>query len=862
MFKGLTHRAQRVLTSLAQEEAKRSRSDQVLPEHVVLAILQEGEGTGFKALRSLKIDTLELRDELERSIERRRSGTTVGDLPLSRRSRSLLEGAAEEANMAGSDYIGTEHFVVAAAREQGSALERYLVGIGVYYEQLRAAVRLLRDSPADEERRDAGNSRALAGDAGNSRALAGDAGNSRALAGDAGNSRALAGDPAARTAAQSPRTPLLDEFARDLSAMARGGKLDPVIGREREIGRVVRILSRRGKNNPVLVGEPGVGKTAIVEGLTQILARGEGPEGLQDKRILALDLAAVVAGTKYRGEFEERLKRIMKEIVAAGNVILFIDEIHTVVGAGSAEGTIDASNMLKPALSRGEVHCIGATTVDEYRKRFEKDAALERRFQAVLVDEPAPSQALEILQGVKSRYEDFHRVSYERGAVEASVELSRRYVPDRRLPDKAIDLLDEAGAYKKVANPDRPARLAEVEDEIRRLTEEKLSLVSTQNYERAAEVRDDVRRLKARLESIKAEWEQSGRTVRIAVTEEDVRAVLSEATGIPLSRLATSETERLLRIEEELHKRVVGQDDAIRAIASAIKRSRAGVSDGRRPLGSFIFLGPTGVGKSLAEYLFGSEDALIRIDMSDFMERHNASRLVGSPPGYVGYEEGGMLTERVRRKPYSVVLFDEIEKAHPEVFNLLLQLLEEGQLRDNLGHAVSFRTSVVIMTSNAGAREISSGGLGFRPEDRMLSYAEIRSSALAELRRRFNPEFVNRLDDIVVFKPLDKAEARKVLELLLAELSRRLGERGVALRVKEAAKAALAERGYDPAFGARPMRRLIQAEVEDALASEILAGRLPPGSEASVELRAGAIRVRPSPSPSRIGRTPVGESRG
>jgi ATP-dependent Clp protease ATP-binding subunit ClpC len=812
MFKGLTRRAQRVITSLAQEEAKRAHSGELDPEHVLLAILKDGEGTGFKALRNLKIDGIELRDVLERSLERKRSGLVLGDLPLSRRARLLLENAAEEANLSGSDYIGTEHFIVAADREETSAFQRYLSGLGVGVEQLRAACRVLREPDRPEARREKATLPA----------------------------RSAVGD----------RTPLLDEYARDLTALAREGRLDPVLGREREIGRVIRILSRRGKNNPVLVGEPGVGKTAIVEALAQRFARGDAPPELARKRILALDLASVVAGTKYRGEFEERLKRIMKEIALAGNVILFIDELHTVIGAGGAEGSIDASNMLKPSLSRGEIQCIGATTIDEYRKYFEKDAALERRFQSVLVEEPGLDETLGILDGIKGRYEDFHGVTYERSAIEAAVELSRRYVAGRFLPDKAIDLLDEAGALKKVANPARPVELADIEEDIKRLTEEKLALVSTQNYERAAEVRDRVRHLRLRLDALKSEWEARTGGGRSSVTDEDLRLVLSESTGIPLGRLAASEAERLLGLEDAMHRRVVGQEDAIAAVAAAIRRSRAGVSDARRPLGSFIFLGPTGVGKtlvakSLAEELFGSEESLVRIDMSDFMERHNAARLVGAPPGYVGYDEGGMLTERIRRRPYSVVLFDEIEKAHPDVFNMLLQLLEEGELRDNLGHAVSFRNCVIIMTSNAGAREISTAGLGFRTEERLLSYVEVKSQVLSELKRRFNPEFINRVDDIVVFRPLSKVEIRSILEILVSEVSLRLAAKGVALEVTQAARESLAERGYEPAYGARPMRRLIQSEVEDALAEEILAGRLPPGSTARVGTREGKIVVLP-----------------
>ncbi len=810
MFRGLTRRAQRVITAIAQEEAKRCRSEELEPEHVLLAVLKDGEGLGFKALRNLKIDSLELRDAIERSLERKRAGLVLGDLPLSSRSRSLLEGAAEEANLSDSEYVGTEHFVIAAAREEASFFARWLSRAAITVEDLRSTARAIRESEKPEARREKA-------------------------------------EPA-RRAANPDRTPLLDEHARDLTAFAREGRLDPVLGREREITRVIRILSRRGKNNPVLVGEPGVGKTAIVEGIAQRFARGEAPPELARKRVLALDIASVVAGTKYRGEFEERLKRIMKEISLAGNVILFIDELHTVIGAGGAEGSIDASNMLKPSLSRGEIQCIGATTLDEYRKYFERDSALERRFQSVLVEEPDADESLDILEGIKGRYEEFHGVSYDRSAVEAAVELSRRYIPGRFLPDKAIDLLDEAGAYRKILNPSRPLELGDIEEEIKRLTEEKLGLVSTQNYEKAAEVRDRVRHMRQRLDALKSDWESRNAGGKSLVTEEDLKVVLSEATGIPLGRLEESEADRLLGLEAALHERVVGQEEAIGAVAAAVRRSRAGVSDGRRPLGSFIFLGPTGVGKtlvakSLAEQLFGSEDALVRIDMSDFMERHNAARLVGAPPGYVGYDEGGMLTERIRRRPYSVVLFDEIEKAHPDVFNMLLQLLEEGELRDNLGHVVSFRNCVVIMTSNAGAREISKSGLGFHEGERLLSYSEVKTNVMSELKKHFNPEFVNRVDDIVVFTPLDPAEIRQILDLLLTELSRRLATKGIALELTVGAKENLAKRGYDPAYGARPMRRLIQSEIEDALAEEILGGKLPPGSTARVSIHDGKLFV-------------------
>jgi len=825
MFKGLTKRAQRVLTVLAQEEARRFHAGELAPEHVLMSLIGEGEGTGYRLLASLKMDMHELLHDLERSASGRKGGFLLGDAPLSRRLKSMLETAAEETRILEGEYIGTEHLVIAAARESGSVFEQYLTRYGVFYEQLRVALKLLSTGKDSPKERETPRSETMG---------------------------RMALQPGQGTSARKPAgsaTRLLDEHSRDLTVLARNDKIDPVIGRERETRRVVRILSRRSKNNPVLIGDPGVGKTAIVEGLALRMAKGDVPDGLLGKRLLVLDMASIVAGTKYRGEFEERLKRIMKEIAASGNVILFIDELHTIIGAGSAEGTIDASNMLKPALSRGELQCIGATTLDEYRKYFEKDAALERRFQTVLVEAPGIEQSIDILNGIKERYEQYHGIRYANDALEASVRLADRYVSDRFLPDKAIDVLDEAGARKKVDNPVRGVELGGIELEIRRLTEEKLALVSTQNYERAAEVRDRVRELKAELEELKARSASSAGD-EYTVGVDDVRAVVAEMTGIPVERIAEGESERLTSLEEELHRRVIGQDFAVRSLASAVRRSRAGISDPGRPLGSFIFLGPTGVGKtllakSLAESLFGSEEALIRIDMSDFMERHNAARLVGSPPGYVGYDEGGMLTERVRRKPYSVVLFDEIEKAHPDVFNLLLQLLEEGELRDNLGHAVSFRNCVVIMTSNAGTRELTRGArLGFGAEAKRFDYQAVKTAALAELKRLFNPEFINRVDEVVVFHPLDREQVRMVLELELTRLRRRLAERGVALELETRAVDKLVEDGYDEAYGARPMRRLITRLIEDPLSAIMVEGSCPPGATARVREKDGELTVK------------------
>ena len=830
MFKGLTQRAQRVLQILAQDEAKRFHSDQLLPEHIMLALLKEGGGLGYKALEKLMVDPAKMQIELENTIPKKRGGFTLGDVPPSPRGRKVLEDSAEEARNLGHEYIGTEHLLLACSREAGGETGKFLSAGNI-------SVEMLRDVISE-----------LSGGSGG-----GQTAGSAAGAGSQQQSQNQSQGGRRRIAtAQSGKktTPTLDEFSRDLTAMAREDNLDPVVGRGREIERVIQILARRTKNNPVLIGEPGVGKTAIVEGLAQKIIDGTAPEVLIGKRVLTLDLASLIAGTKYRGEFEERLKRVMKEITTSGNVVLFIDELHTIIGAGGAEGAIDASNMLKPALSRGEIQCIGATTLNEYKKYIEKDAALERRFQTIVVDEPTVDDTIQILKGIKERYEQHHHVSYTPGAIEVAAVMSRRYIADRFLPDKAIDLIDEAGSRKRINNSVRPTEIAELEQEIERLNSEKLALVNSQNYERAAAVRDEVRQLKERVDELRSQWKVTLRNEETIVDAEDVNFVLSEITGIPLVRLAQTESEKLLHIEEELHRRVIGQDDAIQAIASSIRRSRTGLSAPERPMGSFIFLGPTGVGKSLlaktlAEFLFGSDEALIRIDMSEYMEKHNVSRLVGAPPGYVGYDEGGVLTEKIRRKPYSVVLLDEIEKAHPDVFNILLQILEEGELQDNLGHKVNFRNTVLIMTSNAGAREITRDAtVGFRSEEGIMDHKEIRSSAMNELRRLFRPEFINRVDEIVVFHSLSDKQIRNILDILLGDVQTRLAEREIILEVNRPARDLLIEKGYDIKYGARPFRRTLQREIEDPLAMEILRGRFGQGSHIVVGVRKGEIVFR------------------
>ncbi|HKL85134.1 MAG TPA: ATP-dependent Clp protease ATP-binding subunit [Treponemataceae bacterium] len=813
MFKGLSQRAQRLLTILGQEEAKRSNSDQLLPEHIMLALVKAADGKGFMVLQKAKLNLLSLQLQLEQAMSPR-SGTVIfGDIPPSRRLRGMLDAASIEARSLRHDYIGTEHLLLACIRETQSITSIFFERESISIDEVRQMVMEITGT--------------------------------RDLSILSRQKKNVTGDATIQKTAS-----LLSEYSKDLTAMASEGLLDPVIGRENEIKRVIQILSRRNKNNPVLVGEPGVGKTAIVEGLAQRIIVENIPHNLVGKRLLVLDLASVIAGTKYRGEFEDRLKKIMKEISESKNIILFIDEIHTIIGAGGAEGAMDASNMLKPALSRGDLQCIGATTLGEYRKYFEKDAALERRFQRVLISEPNAVETLKILEGVRTKYETHHNVRYPQETLEQIVELSNRYLTDRFFPDKAIDILDESGAMKKIEGDVRPDELNQLEEKITELTEQKVELVQNQNYEKAAFIRDEVRRLKSEINTIRKNWQNPETEDVNIVHPSDICSVISEITGIPVSSLNETESQRLIHLEKELHKSVIGQKKAISVIANAIRRSRAGVSSTKRPLGSFIFLGPTGVGKTLlaktlAKFMFGTEESLVRIDMSDYMEKHNASRLVGAPPGYIGFEEGGLLTEKIRRNPYSVILFDEIEKAHPDVFNLLLQVMEEGELKDNLGHVINFRNTIIIMTSNAGARLINhENRLGFSVgKVGLLDYSEIQSSAMGELKRLFSPEFINRVDDIIVFNALTNEEVSSILKIQIKELENRLAEQNISLDIKPAARTWLTENGYEPAFGARPMRRLIQREIEDPIALLIVSAKVVSGDTVRIDGRSGKIII-------------------
>jgi ATP-dependent Clp protease ATP-binding subunit ClpC len=847
VFKGLTQRVQKLLSINAQEEARRFNSDQLLPEHIIIAVLKEGGGTACKALMFLRIDLVEFKHILESSIPRIPGLIVRGEVPPSKRTRNMLDIATEEARAIGSDYLGTEHLLFAAMREQDSSVQVYLNQRAVDADMMRVIIQTTFNKPGrrnDEEYTGAERFQPYY------------IHRERAAVHNSGGTETERQHPRIKPATYPVLTPVLDNFSRDLTSLARAGKIDPVVGRKAEINRAVRILARRTKNNPILVGEPGVGKTAIVEGLALLLVSETVPEALSGKRILSLDMGLIVAGTKYRGEFEDRIKKIIREVNQAGNIILFIDEIHSLIGAGGAEGTLDASNMLKPGLSRGEIRCIGATTLAEYRKHFEKDAALERRFQAVIVEEPAFDDTVEILKGIQKKYEEHHQVRYLPEAVILAAKLAQRYITGRFMPDKAIDILDEAGAMRKLETREQPPEIAGMELEIQKLCEEKNAYVSAQDYEHAAELRDKVRALRIRLEDAHDAWERASRNDWPQVTEDDVRTVVTEATGIPVFHLEEKESRRLLQIEEELHKTVIGQDDAIERIASAIRRSRAGVSSPSRPMGSFIFLGPTGVGKTLlarqlSKYLFAGEDALVRIDMSDFMEKHNASRLIGAPPGYIGYEEGGMLTEKIRRNPYRVVLFDEIEKAHHEIYNILLQVLEEGELRDSLGHTVNFRNTIIIMTSNAGAREITKDSrLGFSSGSGLMNSSEIETAAMSELRRIFNPEFINRVDEIVVFNPLNREQINSILDIELNELTRRLFEQNYQLHVTPAAREILVEKGWDPKFGGRPLRRTILKEIETPLSELILDGHWENNTVFTAETQDSVIRIngkRPAP---------------
>ena len=844
-MKNLSPRAKKILSIMAQDEARKYGSAQILPEHVLLAIVKSGDGLGLLAIKKLGLNPDDLKRKLELFLSSDNNSPTLDEIPKSRRYRCLLDIADIESAALHNNYIGTEHLLLAAVREENSLTASFFAEAHFTIMDIRLMVMELQsdnkssvNNPAIESLVDSVFRSLLADDLG------------AGLFGVFDEKKSTKASQPLQDKSSSPKQSFLAEYSRDLTKLAAESKDDPVVGRDKEIHRVIQILSRRTKNNPVLTGEPGVGKTAIVEGLAQHIAAGKVPSDLVKKRILSLDLAAMVAGTKYRGEFEERMKKMMKELQENKDIILFIDELHTIIGAGGPEGTMDASNIMKPALSRGEIQIIGATTTKEYRKHIEKDLALERRFQVVKVEEPGDKETEEILEGIKSKYEAFHRVRYEDDVIPAIVKLSRRYIPEKVLPDKAIDILDEAGALKKIQEEERPSELTELERSIAELAEEKKNLVQNQDFENAAIIRDKVIDLRRRLDMYSDLWKKNIFNTRKTVSVADVEKIISEMTGIPVEQLTSSETERIIHMESELHNTVIGQNNAVSIISGAIRRARAGISSPKHPVGSFIFLGPTGVGKTqlakaLAKYLFGSEESLIRIDMSDYMEKHTASRLVGAPPGYVGYEEGGVLTEKVRRNPYSVVLLDEIEKAHPDIFNLLLQLLEEGELSDNLGHTVNFRNCLIIMTSNAGARQITNEGrVGFGTEEGLLSYSEIKAGAMSEMKKLLSPELLNRIDDIIVFDALSKQEVSKILDIQLAELEERLKEKGLTLDIKPKAKEYLVENGYNPAMGARPMRRLIRKEVEDPLAMEILSNPHAKNALVTIEAVKNGLKIK------------------
>ncbi len=825
MFERFTDRARRVVV-LAQEEARMLNHNYIGTEHILLGLIHEGEGVAAKALESLGISLEGVRAQVEEIIGQGQQAP-AGHIPFTPRAKKVLELSLREALQLGHNYIGTEHILLGLIREGEGVAAQVLVKLGADLNRVRQQVLQL-------------------------------------LSGYQGKEPATSGAPAEG----APSTSLvLDQFGRNLTQAARESKLDPVIGREKEIERLMQVLSRRTKNNPVLIGEPGVGKTAVVEGLAQRIVKGEVPETLKDKQLYTLDLGALVAGSRYRGDFEERLKKVLKEIRTRGDIVLFIDEIHTLVGAGAAEGAIDAASILKPMLARGELQTIGATTLDEYRKYLEKDAALERRFQPIQVGEPSLAHTIEILKGLRDRYEAHHRVSITDAALVAAATLADRYISDRFLPDKAIDLIDEAGARMRIRRMTAPPDLRDFDDKIAEVRREKESAIDAQDFEKAASLRDDEKRLSEQKTERETEWKAGDLDVISEVDDEQIAEVLGNWTGIPVFKLTEEETSRLLRMEEELHKRVIGQNEAIKAVSQAIRRTRAGLKDPKRPGGSFIFAGPSGVGKTelskaLADFLFGDEDALIQLDMSEFHDRYTVSRLVGAPPGYVGYDEGGQLTEKVRRKPFSVVLFDEIEKAHADVFNTLLQILEDGRLTDGQGRVVDFKNTVLILTSNLGTRDVAKAvSLGFQAgNDQASNYERMKQKVQDELKQHFRPEFLNRIDDTIVFHQLTREEILQIVDLMLTRVDVQLKNKDMAMEVTDAAKSLLARRGYDPVLGARPLRRTIQREIEDALSEKILFSELQPGHIVIVDAEGvddadetkGAFTFRGEPKPAEV----------
>ncbi len=816
MFERFTDRARKVM-ALANQEAQRFNHEYIGTEHILLGLVKEGSGVAANVLRNLDVDLRKVRMEVEKLVKSGPEMVTMGKLPQTPRAKKVIEYAIEEARNLNHNYVGTEHLLLGLLREKEGVAAQVLMNLGLKLEEVREEILSLLGAGVDPEDTAKGNQPAGAG------------------GGSEGESGGAPGGKNSKS-----KTPALDSFGRDLTELATEGQLDPVIGREKEIERLVQILCRRTKNNPVLLGEAGVGKTAIVEGMAQRIISKDVPEILADRRIVVLDLAMMVAGTKYRGQFEERIKAVMNEVRRAKNVILFIDELHTLVGAGGAEGAIDASNVLKPALSRGEIQCIGATTLDEYRKYIEKDGALERRFQTIIVEPPSKDETVLILQGLRDRYEAHHRVQITDEAIKQAVELSMRYITGRVQPDKSIDVIDEAGARIRLKSMSKPPQLAEIEEKIERLSVDKDEAVKAADYERAAELRDQVEAMRRQKEQIQKDWKNRAKEVDGVVDENVVAEVVSKMTGVPLTRLEKTESERLLRLEDELHKKVVSQDESVKAVGKSIRRARAGLKDPKRPMGSFIFVGPSGVGKTLlaktlAEFMFGDEDALIRIDMSEYMEKHNVSRLIGAPPGYVGYEEGGQLTETIRRRPYSVVLLDEIEKAHPDVFNMLLQIMEEGQLTDSFGRHVDFRNCILIMTSNIGADLIKNkAGFGFAKPTEEANYEKMKQTLMGEIERYFRPEFINRLDDVIVFRPLTRLNLELIVEYELRKVRQRLTERQIGLELDQSAKDFLIEKGYNPDFGARPLRRAIEQLLEDPLSEAILRSEFKAGQTVKI----------------------------